>query len=99
MADEILWRARLAPQRAAGSLDAAAQRTLHRECRQVARQALRTIAGVGSRLPPDLNVNIPATWLFNHRWEKGGDCPRCHAPLRHATIGGRTSCWCPQCQQ
>jgi formamidopyrimidine-DNA glycosylase len=99
MADEILWRARLAPQRTAGSLDTAAQRTLHRECRQVARQALRTIAGVGSRLPPDLNVHIPATWLFNHRWEKGGDCPRCHAPLRHATIGGRTSCWCPQCQQ
>lgn len=99
MADEILWRARLAPQRAAGSLGAAEQRTLHRECRRVARQALRAIAGVGGRLPPDLNVNIPDSWLFHHRWEKGGLCPRCATPLRHATVGGRTSCWCPKCQR
>lgn len=98
MADEILWRARLAPQRTAGALTAAEQRTLHRECRQVARQALRVIAGVGGKLPPDLNVHIPDAWLFNHRWEKGGRCPRCAAPLRHAAVGGRTSCWCPECQ-
>lgn len=98
MADEILWRARLAPQRAAGALAPAEVRALHRECRTVARQALRAIAGVGGSLPPDLNVRIPPRWLFRHRWEKGGTCPRCAAPLQHATVGGRTSCWCPRCQ-
>lgn len=98
MADEILWRARLPPRRAAGSLAADEVRTLHRECRTVCRNALRAIAGVGSRLPPDLNVNIPNAWLFHHRWRKGDHCPRCDARLAHAEVGGRTSCWCPRCQ-
>lgn len=99
MADEILWRARVGPSRAAGSLDGAETRALHRECRAVCRDALRKIAGVGGQLPPDLNVHIPRTWLFKYRWRKGGHCPRCETPLRHATIGGRTSCWCPRCQR
>jgi formamidopyrimidine-DNA glycosylase len=98
MADEILWRACLAPQRTAGSLQPVEVRALQRETRRVARQALRVIAGVGGKLPPDLNVHIPPAWLFTHRWEKGGDCPRCGTALKHATVGGRTSCWCPRCQ-
>jgi formamidopyrimidine-DNA glycosylase len=98
MADEILWRSRVAPQRTAGALSAKEIRALHRECRRVARDALRVIAGVGGQLPPDLNVHIPRTWLFNHRWRKGGHCPRCKGALAHAEIGGRTSCWCPRCQ-
>jgi formamidopyrimidine-DNA glycosylase len=98
MADEILWRARLVPQRLAGKLTAAEVRRLHRECRRVAANALRVIAGTGGRLPPDLNAHIPDTWLFNYRWRPGAACPRCDAPLRHATVGGRTSCWCPRCQ-
>jgi formamidopyrimidine-DNA glycosylase len=40
-------------------------------------------------------VNIPDTWLFNHRWERGGRCPKTGKPLAHATIGGRTTCWSP----
>ncbi|MBA4138125.1 MAG: DNA-formamidopyrimidine glycosylase [Opitutus sp.] len=99
MADEILWRARLAPQRPAGSLHPNEVKALHRETRTVAKQALRVIAGVGGKLPPDLNVHIPETWLFKHRWQKGGDCPRCGVELKHATVGGRTSCWCPRCQR
>lgn len=98
MADEILWRARLDPRRAAGSLSPTEARALHRECRAVCRHALKAIAGVGGKLPPDLNVNIPNTWLFNHRWQKGGQCPRCDGKLAHAEVGGRTSCWCPHCQ-
>jgi len=98
MADEILWRTRLAPQRLAGQLTAPEIRRLHREIRRVAQNALRVIAGVGSHLPPDLNVHIPDSWLFNHRWRPGDDCPRCDTALRHATVGGRTSCWCPRCQ-
>jgi formamidopyrimidine-DNA glycosylase len=95
MADEILWRAALHPRRAAGSLTPAETRVLRRECRQVARQALRAIAGQGGPLPPDLNVNIPNTWLFNHRWTDGGLCPRTHVPLIREEIGGRTTCWSP----
>lgn len=98
MADEILWRARLAPSRLAGSLNPTEIRALHRESRAVCRGALRYNAGVGGRMPHTLNELMPATWLFNHRWQKGGHCPRCAAPLRHTTVGGRTTCWCPHCQ-
>jgi len=99
MADEILWRAALHPARTAGSFEPAEVHALWRECRQVCRMALRTIAGSGDHLPPDLNASIPRTWLFLHRWQPGGRCPRTGGPLAHATIGGRTTCWSPARQK
>ncbi|MBL9215480.1 MAG: Fpg/Nei family DNA glycosylase [Opitutaceae bacterium] len=95
MADEVLWRAGLHPRRAAGGLTPAEVRRLHRACRTVCRQALAVIAGAGGRLPPDLNAHIPRSWLFWHRWEDGGRCPRTGVPLVRETIGGRTTCWSP----
>ena len=91
MADEILWRAAIHPRQAAGSLDAAQIKTLYREIRWVCREALRII-GKDFSDPPD-------SWLFNHRWQKGGTCPRTGAKLQHATIGGRTTCWSPARQK
>ncbi len=99
MADEILWRAAIHPRRLAGSLKPAEVRVLWRECRNVCRQALVAIAGRGKKLPPDLNVNIPRTWLFRHRWRPGGKDPKTGTPLAHATIGGRTTCWSPARQK
>jgi formamidopyrimidine-DNA glycosylase len=87
MADEILWRAAIHPRQPAGSLDAMRTRALYREIRAVCRNAMRIIGADWSD-PPD-------SWLFNHRWEKGGACPRTGAKLMHATIGGRTTCWSP----
>lgn len=95
MADEILWRAALHPARLAGVLTPAEQRRLYREIRQVCRLARVKIAGEGGPLPADLNVNIPDTWLFNHRWADGGRCPRTGMPLIREEIGGRTTCWSP----
>ena len=95
MADEILWRAGIHPRRKAGSLSEKEVRVLWGECRRVCRMALRTIAGTGGPLPSDLNVNIPNSWLFHHRWRRGGICPRSGTPLAHAEIGGRTTCWSP----
>ena len=99
MADEILWRAAIHPARLAGSLSAAEVRTLHRECRFVCRGALKYNAGVGGKMPPELNAFMPGSWLFNHRWEDGGRCPRTNKPLRRAEIGGRTTCWSPARQK
>jgi formamidopyrimidine-DNA glycosylase len=99
MADEILWRAAINPARKAGALRPAEVRRLWRECRQVCRMALATIAGRGGSLPPDLNVRIPDTWLFNHRWRHGGLCPITRQPLARKTIGGRTTCWSPARQK
>ena len=99
MADEILWRSAIHPRRLAGSLRPVEIARLWRECRHVARLALATIAGRGGYLPPDLNAHIPRTWLFWHRWEDGGVCPRTKKPLLRAEIGGRTTCWSPARQK
>ena len=99
MADEVLWRAAIHPKQPAGSLTPAEVRRLHRECRNVCRLALATIAGQGRHGPPHLNAHIPRSWLFWHRWEDGGRCPRTGKPLRREEVGGRTTCWSPARQR
>jgi formamidopyrimidine-DNA glycosylase len=91
MADEILWRAAIHPKQAAGSLTSTQSKTLHKECRWVCRQALKT---TGETL-----ADPPKTWLFPHRWEDGGRCPKTGAKLLRAQIGGRTTCWSPARQK
>lgn len=99
MADEILWRAGIHPKQPAGSLTPVEVKRLWKEARHVCRLALNAIAGKGRAVPRDLNVNIPETWLFHHRWREGGHCPRTGAPLMRAEIGGRTTCWSPALQR
>lgn len=99
MADEILWRAALHPARKSGSLSAQEIHRLWLQCRRVSRLALRMIAGLGGRLPSDSKVNIPNSWLFRHRWDRGGRCPKTGAPLVYAEIGGRATCWSPARQR
>jgi formamidopyrimidine-DNA glycosylase len=90
MADEILWQAGIEPHRRCKALTAPERKRLHAATRAISKKSLEKI---GKKLH-----DAPAKWLFHVRWRKGGDCPRCGAPLRHATIGGRTACWCPRCQ-
>jgi len=91
MADEVLWRAAIHPKKPAGRLTPAEVRSLHRELRWVCRHAL---ALVGKTL-----ADPPRTWLFPHRWENGGLCPKTKQPLQRAEIGGRTTCWSPARQK
>ncbi|MEO0054723.1 MAG: hypothetical protein RLZZ50_670 [Verrucomicrobiota bacterium] len=95
MADEILWRAALHPARRCGDLSAVEVKKLHSETVWVAREALRLIGAADTPEWPD----PPKTWLFQHRWEDGGCCPRTKKPLERATIGGRTTCWSPARQK
>lgn len=89
MADEILWRSGIHPSTAAGDLDDGRVRQLWEQTVWVSKTAIRIINDDWT-YPPD--------WLFAHRWEAGGHCPRCNTSLERATIGGRTTCWCPRCQ-
>lgn len=91
MADEILWRARIAPATPAGKLTAKELGALWRSTRFVARAALQTIGH-------DF-TDPPTNWLLHERWKIGGKCPRDGTTLRRATIGGRTTAWCPKCQK
>jgi formamidopyrimidine-DNA glycosylase len=84
IADEALWRAGLAPTRAAGSLSAAELRRLHRHLRST----LDDLIGRGGSHRGDLMAER----------RPGGVCPRDGAPLQRSTVGGRTSWWCPRHQ-
>ena len=90
MADEILWRAKLHPRRVAGRISTAEARAVWKAIRLVCEGALRIVAKDFSDPPP--------SWLFRHRWKKGGLCPKDGGELDRATIGGRTTAWCPKCQ-
>ena len=81
LADEILWRARVHPARAVGSLTAAEQSRLLRASRDAIRAALR---GGG----------VHTLTIIPYR-RRGGACPRDHAPMRTAAVDGRTRWWCP----
>ncbi len=90
MADEILWRARLKPDRRLGSLAEAERNALFEELRWVCREAIRIIGADYS--------DPPKSWLFTHRWRDGGICPASGEALLRDTIGGRTTCWSPAVQ-
>jgi formamidopyrimidine-DNA glycosylase len=90
MADEILWQAKLHPRATAAELSAPKMQLLWRVTRAICRTALKTIGVDWSDPPPD--------WLIHERWKTSGRCPRDGAPLRRATIGGRTTAWCAKCQ-
>ncbi len=91
MADEILWRARIRPDRNAESLSGAEVKSLFRALKFVCRGAMKYIA-------PDYS-DPPKSWLFQHRWKPGGYCPKTGAELERSEIGGRTTCWSPGWQR
>ena len=90
MADEILWRAKIAPDARVATLSAARQSAVRRAIRFVSREALRVIGHD--------NSDLPKSWLIHERWSNKGVCPRHKIALSRATIGGRTTAWCARCQ-
>ncbi|HET9102603.1 MAG TPA: DNA-formamidopyrimidine glycosylase family protein [Solirubrobacteraceae bacterium] len=84
LADEVLWQARIAPDRRVDTLSTEDLDRLRVQLRRAIRSAhskggVHTGRFAGAR--------------------RGGVCPRCgHQPLQRATIGGRTTYWCPVCQ-
>src|SRR6188472_2231102 len=84
LADETLWRAKLSPRRVAGELTVEELDALRRHLRAATRDAIRE-GGVH-------------TGRFVQARGRGGTCPRDGTALERATIGGRTTYWCPVCQ-
>lgn len=81
MGDEILWRAALSPVRPAGSLSALEVRRLHRNLHRTLTQLVER---GGSHLGD----------LMEER-HRDGRCPKDGTLLSRATVGGRTTYWCP----
>lgn len=81
LADQTLWQAGISPRRPAGDLDDDELAVLRRALRAATRRAiLRGGVHTGSFIPAR---------------KRNGHCPRCGADLDRATVGGRTTYWCP----
>ncbi|GAA3450503.1 Fpg/Nei family DNA glycosylase [Dactylosporangium matsuzakiense] len=85
LADQALWLAKLNPSRPVDELSPADVSRLHRAVRAAVTAA---IEGGGVHT---LSV-IPSR-------REGGTCPRCGTSMQRATVGGRTTWWCPREQR
>jgi formamidopyrimidine-DNA glycosylase len=84
LADQALWDVRVHPRRPAGELTDDELDALRRAIRAAVRRTIRDGGPYGRFIP--------------HR-RPGDTCPRCGTPVERATIGGRSTYWCPKCQR
>ena len=100
-ADEVLFRARVAPDRPAGSLDRAEVTRLRAAIRPVLEAGLRA----GGTSLDDLAYLLPdgraGDYLRRLRVYGREDrpCRRCGTPIRRAVLRQRSTFWCPECQR
>lgn len=107
MADEICWRMQVSPTILLKFCDA---QSLFEETKAVCKGAIKHVA---QKNFTELNAKKaekgftagkyvdhvpPKNWLFQHRWSKGGICPRCKNILDRETVAGRTTSFCRSCQ-
>jgi len=84
LVDEILWRADVDPRRK--KLDVVSVDLIYAKMRAVLPQLARRGGSHAGRLSVELRV-------------PGSACPRDGAILNRATVGGRTTFWCPKHQR
>lgn len=91
LADEVLYQARIAPQRIASSLDAREVAALRRAIHKVVSHAVKVSAD---------HRRFPRTWLFEHRWGGSRDSQQINGhAIRRDEVGGRTTAWVPAVQK
>jgi formamidopyrimidine-DNA glycosylase len=81
LADQVLWQAKLSPRRPAGTLSRTELDRLHLNLRRAIKDAID-------------RGGVHTGRFIAHRG-RDGHCPRCGTALERATIGGRTTYWCP----
>lgn len=81
LADETLWQARMSPRRPSNELTPEELATLHAALHEATSAAIR-------------NGGVHTGELFEFR-HRGRHCPRCGTEMTSATVGGRTTWWCP----
>lgn len=82
LADQTLWQAHLSPRRPADQLRPDELVRLHEALHAATKDAIR-------------NGGVHTGEVIEFR-RAGAHCPRCGAEVVRATVGGRTTWWCPQ---
>ncbi len=87
--DEILFQARIDPNRKVDTLSEDELKTVFQKIRTVLETAINHQADPSK---------FPKTYITGHR-KSGEPCPGCKGTVKKETIGGRSSYYCPSCQQ
>lgn len=82
LADETLWQARISPRRRCNNLAPNDVAKLHRSLHHATKAAIR-----------NGGVHTGTIIAFRH---VGAQCPRCGIEMTRATVGSRTTWWCPK---
>ncbi|MGI3779373.1 MAG: Fpg/Nei family DNA glycosylase [Janthinobacterium lividum] len=84
LADETLWEAGISPRRPVDELSPAELRALHDALHHATKDAIA-------------NGGVHTGEIIPFR-TAGAHCPRCGTEMTRATVGGRTTWWCPKDQ-
>ena len=96
---EALWRARIHPLRAAGSLRPDEVRRLHEAIRWVLRKGIR-YGGASRRDYVDARGNAGRMQREFQVYDRAGEpCPRCGRAIVRTVVGGRGTFHCSRCQR
>jgi formamidopyrimidine-DNA glycosylase len=97
-ADESLWKARIHPAQWGVRLKRTQVKSLYTELQKVLQKAiLLRGSSISDFLDPE---GRPGEYQFHHRayGREGQPCFRCKTRIRRATVAGRSSYFCPNCQ-
>ena len=98
-AAEILFRARIHPERPANRLSDQEKELLLKEIKDTLREAIRC---GGSSIDDYIRLSgEPGSYVKYHKvyGRQGRPCLTCKTPIKRMALGGRGTFFCPQCQQ
>jgi formamidopyrimidine-DNA glycosylase len=98
-ADEALWRARVHPQKPAGTIEPGELRSIHRGIRGALEMGVaRQGATLRDYSAPDGSSGSMQE-EFKVYGRAGEPCPRCGTPIEKIRAAGRGTWYCPSCQR
>lgn len=96
---EVLFRAKIHPEKSAASLSDKQKEVLFKKIKEVLRKA---ISHKGSTLDQYVQLSgKPGGYVKYHKVynRKGSPCVVCRTPIKRITLGGRGTYFCPKCQR
>ncbi|MGK7390251.1 MAG: Fpg/Nei family DNA glycosylase [Candidatus Cyclobacteriaceae bacterium M2_1C_046] len=87
-ADEVLFQSEIHPEVNTNDLSDDEVKEIHKKLQQVMETSIKHDA------QPD---ELPSHYLLHYR-DEGEDCPKCNGKIKKITISGRSTYFCPSCQ-